>query len=151
MVVEIQCCVNSTNQHVQRPSPAPWKFRTFEKVLESSDFLRGKFLPGPELYLDPGSCGGNTPSAGPKSLPLQKISLFKCAISKLLYKLKLGKYTLGTFYVLLRNGLCVLLRNILKITFKYTWVILRKSLWLLTIWAILVLLESVFSLLVGGR
>ncbi len=81
------------------PKSCPRKFRTFEKVLESSDFLRGKFLPGPELYLDPGSCGGNTPSAGPKSLPLQKISLFKCAISKLLYKLKLGKHTFRLLFM----------------------------------------------------
>ncbi len=33
--------------------------------LRSRDFLRGIFF-YPELYLDPGSCGGNTQSIGPK-------------------------------------------------------------------------------------
>ncbi len=32
MVVEIQCGVNSTNQHVQRPSPAPESSGPLEKV-----------------------------------------------------------------------------------------------------------------------
>ncbi len=54
MLIEIQCCIKSTNQHAQGPSPAP----------ESSGLLK-KY---PELYLDPGSCGGNTPSTDPKSL-----------------------------------------------------------------------------------
>ncbi len=67
MVVEIQCCVNSTNQHAQRPSPAAESSGPLKKYyLASREFLRGKF--SPELYLDPGSCGGNTKSTGPKSL-----------------------------------------------------------------------------------
>ncbi len=39
MVFEIQCYVNSTNQHAQRPSTAPQKFRTFEKVLSREQGL----------------------------------------------------------------------------------------------------------------
>ncbi len=47
MVVEIQCCVNSTNQRVQRPSPSPESSGPLKKYyLTSRDFLRGKFLPG---------------------------------------------------------------------------------------------------------
>ncbi len=47
MVVEIQCCVNSTNQHAQRPSPAPESSGPLKKYyLASKDFLRGKFVPG---------------------------------------------------------------------------------------------------------
>ncbi len=46
MVVEIQCCVNSTNQHAQCPSPAPEGSGPLKKYyLTSRDFLRGKFLP----------------------------------------------------------------------------------------------------------
>ncbi len=33
MVVEIQCYMNSTNQHVQHPSPAPESSGPLEKVL----------------------------------------------------------------------------------------------------------------------
>ncbi len=67
MVVEIKCCVNSTNQHAQRPSPAPESSRPLKKYyLASRDFLRGKFLP--RTLFRSCSCGGNTPSTGPKSL-----------------------------------------------------------------------------------
>ncbi len=47
MVVEIQCYVNSTNEHAQHPSPAPESSGSLKKYyLESRDFLRGKFVPG---------------------------------------------------------------------------------------------------------
>ncbi len=47
MVFEIQCCVNSTNQHAQHPSPAPEISGPLKKYyLASRDFLRGKFVPG---------------------------------------------------------------------------------------------------------
>ncbi len=43
----MQCCVNSTNQHIQRPSPAPESSRPLKKYyLARRDFLRGKFLSG---------------------------------------------------------------------------------------------------------
>ncbi len=68
MVVEIQCCVNSINQHIKHPSSTPESSGPLKKYyLVSRDFLRGKKL-YPELYLDPGSSGGNTTSTGPKSL-----------------------------------------------------------------------------------
>ncbi len=68
MVVEIQCCRNSTNQHVQRPSPAPESSGPPKKPTTSraGTFWRAHFYP--ELYLDPGSSSGNTQSTGPKSL-----------------------------------------------------------------------------------
>ncbi len=48
------------------PKSHPRKFRTFEKVLPREQGLSEGQLFYPELYLDPGSCGGNTPSTGPK-------------------------------------------------------------------------------------
>ncbi len=46
MVVEIQCCVNSTNQHAQRPSPAPESSGPLKTYyLARRDFLRGKCVP----------------------------------------------------------------------------------------------------------
>uniref|UniRef100_A0A672SQQ7 Golgi SNAP receptor complex member 1 n=1 Tax=Sinocyclocheilus grahami TaxID=75366 RepID=A0A672SQQ7_SINGR len=47
MVVEIQCCVNSTSQPVQSSSPAPESSGPLKKYyLANRDFLRGNFLPG---------------------------------------------------------------------------------------------------------
>ncbi len=46
MVVEIKCCVNSTNQHAQRPCPAPESSGPLKKYyLTNRDFLWGKFVP----------------------------------------------------------------------------------------------------------
>ncbi len=56
MMVAMQCCVNSTSQNA------------FEKVLTRKQGLFWGGIFYPELYLDPGSCGGNTPSTSPKSL-----------------------------------------------------------------------------------
>ncbi len=50
------------------PKSRPQKFQTFEKVLPHEQGLSEGQNFYPELYLDPGSCGGNTPSTGPKSL-----------------------------------------------------------------------------------
>ncbi len=43
----VECCLNSTNQHVQRPSPTSEQFQTFEKVIPLKQVLsEGNYLPG---------------------------------------------------------------------------------------------------------
>ncbi len=60
MVVEIQRCVNSTYQHVQRPSPTPESSGPLKKYYLASRgqrFLRWKHTEyQPKV---PSSCGGN--------------------------------------------------------------------------------------------
>ncbi len=50
------------------PKSRPQKFWTFEKVLPREQGLSEGQIFTRNFILDPGSCGGNTPSTGPKSL-----------------------------------------------------------------------------------
>jgi len=70
MVVEITMQRELNQSACLVPKSRPRKFRTFEKVTllpREQVHSEGQFF-YLELYLDPGSCGENTPNTSPKSL-----------------------------------------------------------------------------------